>query len=70
MSLSEAYGGKPDHTILALIQFRKDLESMGPNDKIVYGSTVRLDDDLVLSQLICTIKNLPSTQNVSVSSDV
>ena len=63
MSLSEAYGGKPDYTILTLSQFRQDMELMGANDKAVYDFTVKLDDDFQLADLIATIKNLKQEQN-------
>lgn len=65
MSLSEAYGGKPDYTILTLKQFQQDLEMMGRNDRTVYDCTVKVDDDLQLHDLICTIKNLPQQENAS-----
>jgi hypothetical protein len=65
MSLSEAYGGKPDYTILTLKQFQQDLEMMGRNDKTVYDCTVKVDDDLQLQDLIATIKNLPQQENAS-----
>lgn len=65
MSLSEAYGGKPDYTILTLKQFQQDLEMMGRNDKAVYDCTVKVDDDLQLYDLIATIKNLSTKENAS-----
>ena len=65
MSLSQAYGGKPDYTILTLKQFQQDLEMMGRNDKTVYDCTVKVDDDLQLQDLIATIKNLPQQENAS-----
>jgi len=64
MSLSEAYGGKPDYTILSFAQFRQDMEKMGSNDKAIRDyCTVRIDDDLQLTDLIASIKNLPLQQN-------
>jgi hypothetical protein len=63
MSLSEAYGGKPDYTILSYAQFKKDMELMGQSDKAIFNSWVKVDDDLCLSDLIATIKNLPQEQN-------
>jgi hypothetical protein len=65
MSLSQAYGGKPDYTILTLAQFRQDMESMGKNDKAIYDFKVKVDDDLQLADLIATIKSLPVTENDS-----
>lgn len=65
MSLSEAYGGKPDYTILSLKQFQQDLEIMGRNDKAVYDYMEKVDDDLQLYNLIATIKNLPYKENDS-----
>lgn len=63
MSLSQAYGGQPDITILSYADYRKDLESMGHNDKKVFDLTIKVDDDLTLSDLIATIKNLPVVEN-------
>lgn len=63
MSLSEAYGGKPQYTILTFAQYRQDMERMGQADKLVYDSKVNVDDDLCLSDLIATIKNLPLQEN-------
>jgi hypothetical protein len=65
MSLSQAYGGKPDYMILTLAQFRQDMELMGKNDKAIFNNTVKVDDDLQLSELIATIKNLPQDKNDS-----
>tara|TARA_R110002126_G_scaffold268041_1_gene411525 strand:- start:455 stop:685 length:231 start_codon:yes stop_codon:yes gene_type:complete len=65
MSQSEAYGGKPDYTILTLAQFQQDIEMMGTNDRVVYDCTVKVDDDLQLYDLIATIKNLPTKENES-----
>lgn len=65
MSLSEAYGGKPDYTILSLKQFQQDLEIMGRNDKAVYDYMEKVDDDLQLYDLIATIKSLPHKENDS-----
>ena len=65
MSLSQAYGGKPDYTILSFAQFQKDMAMMTQNDKTIYDSTVKVDDDLQLSDLKATIKNLPVEQNGS-----
>lgn len=63
MSLSEAYGGKPSYTILTYAEYVKDMERMGQADKLVYDSKVNVDDDLCLSDLIATIKNLPLQEN-------
>jgi hypothetical protein len=65
MSLSEAYGGKPDYTILSYSQFKKDIEMMGLNDKAFFDMRMKVDDDILLSDLICTIKNLPVDKNDS-----
>lgn len=65
MSLSQAYGGKPDTTILSYVQFKKDIEMMGLNDKAIFDLRLKVDDDLLLSDLICTIKNLPVYKNDS-----
>lgn len=65
MSLSEAYGGQPSYTILTYAEYVKDMERMGQADKLVYDSKVNVDDDLCLSDLIATIKNLPVDQNDS-----
>ena len=65
MSLSEAYGGKPSYAVLTLDQFRKDMELMGEKDRLVYDCKIAVDDDLQLSDLICTIKNLPYQENAS-----
>ena len=63
MSLSQAYGAKPDYTILTLAQFQQDMELMGYNDKAIFENKVKVDDDLQLADLIATIKNLPLEQN-------
>lgn len=63
MSLSQAYGAKPDYTILTIEQFRKDMELMGYNDKAIFENKVKVDDDLQLADLIATIKNLPQEEN-------
>lgn len=63
MSLSEAYGGKPNFSILSYAQFKKDMELMGKNDKAIFESWVKVDDDLALSDLIATIKNLEQEKN-------
>lgn len=65
MSLSEAYGAKPDYTILSFAQYRQDMERMGHADKLVYENRVKVDDDLCLADLIATIKNLPLEKNDS-----
>lgn len=63
MSLSQAYGAKPDYTILTLAQFQKDIELMGRNDRAIYECTAKVDDNIQLADLIATIKNLPVEEN-------
>ena len=66
MALSEAYGGKPNYTILTLAQYQEDMERMGQADKLVYDCKMNIDDDLQLADLIATIKNnLPLEENDS-----
>ena len=60
--MSEAYG-KSDYTILSYSDFQKDMKLMGLNDKMVFESWLRVDDDLQLADLIATIKNLPIDKN-------
>ncbi len=63
MSLSQVYGAQPEYTILSYAQFKKDMELMGWSDKAIFESWVKVDDDLALSDLIATIKNLPQDKN-------
>lgn len=75
MSLSEAYGAKPDYTVMTLDQWKNDLLLMGVNDKLVYDSRIKVDDDLQLMDLIATIKNLKqekndSSDNITISSGI
>ena len=70
MSLSEAYGGKPDYTILSFAQYRQDMERMAQVDKLVYDLRTKVDDDLQLAELIETIKNLPTEKNDSLPNPV
>lgn len=66
MALSEAYGAKPDFTILTYEEHRKGIEMMSENDKKVFRLTIRQDADMeALESFVATIKNLPSTQNAS-----
>jgi len=60
MSLSQS-----GHTILSYAEFQKDMLRMGVNDKKIFESWVKVDDDLCLSDLIATIKNLPQDKNDS-----
>lgn len=63
MSLSEAYGGKPNYSILTIAKYKEDIERMTKDDKAFFMSRINIDDNLQLADLMETIKNLPIEKN-------